>query len=198
MTKTSKGLKRTYHVTPDMPVAKRLRAMERRIAFNTGETKVNTYNSSASIAANTLTAIEYTNIGQGTGVNERIGNKVRILRVECRGFTAPNLDYYIISSSGTRAPSITDFGGSGGAYLGNNLYNSPFTEWVHKGANNNQFSTVSNPIKLMKTFPMGILAKYDGTGGTTCEKNRLFLVVVNRDTAAHSVDINLRVWYRDN
>lgn len=179
------------------PVAKRLRSMERHIAFNTGETKIISRNITTAVAANALTFLEFTSIGQGTGVNARIGNKIRLLRAECRGFAGPNLDFYIISSSSSRAPVIADFALSGGAYMLNNLYNSPFTEWVHKGTVNNQYSTVSNPIKIFKSFPMGMVTKYTNTGGSDGEKNRLFLVVVNRDTVSHSVDINTRTWYRD-
>lgn len=193
---TKRTLKRTYHVTANSPVAKRLRIMERQIALNKAETKCITFNTSSEVAVNAALTIRLTDIAQGTGVTERIGNKIRIMRIEVRGASDYGLDYYLIQGHAAIVPTANAFGGSQGAYILNNYTNNRYTEWAHFKPRA-EVAAVANPVKFARRFNM-MQVNYDGPNGTDGEKNNVFLVILNRSAAQRGTDVNVRVWYKDN
>lgn len=178
-----------------MPVKKRLRRVERIAALRKPEMKMQDFNYvNATLADGALaTIVELTAIAEGTGVNERIGNRIKIHRIEVRGtLGAENVDAYIIQGHTTTAPVYANFYAYQGSHLLADDSHTKFTEWRY--INGRTFIDRSG---LRHRFPIGYTAKYNANLSTSCVDNRLWFVVKNDTGAAVSVEYSLRVWFTD-
>lgn len=187
-------LKRTYHVTPNT-MNKRIKRIEHQVYRNRPEMKTITFNSEPSLADNSLVNILLTNIANGSDINERIGDKIRVYRVELRGWTDVTLDNYLIQCKTTTVPTVANFTTSGGAYIVDSDNTSRFTEWKHY--RNQHVTGGTTPIKMSHSFKGGILVKYNGPLSTNGVDNQLVFTILNRSGATRQANFTCRVWYTD-
>lgn len=189
-------LKRTYHVTPrDLPIAKRLRRVERQAYRNRAEMQTITVSTTTTVAgASRLLVKPVSGIISGTGVAERKGDKVRVYRIECRGTMDQNLDGYIIQKKGAADPAVASFGGSKGAYLLDSENTNRFTEWKHTRPS--QIGT-SAPFKMNKSFKGGILVSFNAAGSNATVNNEPVIVILNTTGTSFSADLTTRIWFTD-
>jgi len=176
-------------------VQKRLRYVERQVRLNRPEMKHKTFSATSSIIAGTLATVDLTSIGQGTKINERIGDRIRVWRIEVRGLADGILDNYILQCHTTTAPEATDFGSQPGAFVLDSTTNTLFTEWMHY--RNSNVDSTDDPQKYSVKFKNGIIVKYDGILATQCVDNRLFNCHLNRGASPHNVHCSYRVWFTD-
>lgn len=191
----------TLEASDAQSMMKRVKRVERRAAFNKPEMKTKTFTRNdytttggTALVDNTVALISMCNITEGTGINERIGDKIRIWRVEVRGIATTNLDHYIMQNHTSTNPGITSFSDQIGAYLVDSESNKRFTEWKHY---RNYYSDGVVGLKFQQKFRNGIIVKYNGALGTQVVDNALNYVCVNRSGASQSLNCTLRVWYTD-
>ena len=176
-------------------VSKRLRYVERQVRLNRPEMKHKTFSFNTSIAAGAYGLADLSSITQGTSINERIADRVRVWRIEVRGVADSILDNYIIQCHTTALPQNTDFSAQPGAYILDSLSNTKFTEWKHY--RNSALDSTDDPQKYSVRFKNGIIVKYDGALATQCVDNRLVCIHNNRGGVAGTVKLSYRIWYTD-
>lgn len=187
--------KRRLYLT--MPARKRLRMSYRRrnrLVRYKPEMKMQDFNVSGAVADGALSTIqELTAIAEGSGANERHGNRVRIHRVEIRGdLGADNADFYLMQCHTTTVPSYASFIAYQGGHTTVDTSNTQFTEWRYM--NGKQFKDHGG---LRHSFRLGYTAKYNAALSTSCVDNRLVFFVKNDTGAAIDVEYSGRVWYTD-
>lgn len=189
-----------------MSLAKRVKRVERRAAFNKPEMKTVTLSLNAftstggtTLADNTVTLLQPCRIAQGTGINDRIGDKIRVWRIEVRGLSDNGLDHYIIQNHTSSNPGITSFTSQIGSYLLDSENNKRFTEWIHyRNYYTGSGATTTTPsLKFHQKFRNGIIVKYNGAASTSIVDNEVSYVAVNRTGTNLSANLSLRMWYTD-
>jgi len=179
-------------------MAKRLKRVERMAANNRSEMKSVTFDVTGTIGTGVLSNHTPSFIASGTNINQRIGDRIRIWRVEFRGQGASDLDWYILQGHGTDAPVIGDFSGATvSPYILDSARTSTFSEWKHYRNYSLAASSALSPIKFSQKFQYGIIAHYDGPSAGDGVRNRLFITVVNRTGGSRSFDGTIRLWYTD-
>ena len=171
---------------------KRVGKVERRVAASKPEMKYQSGDETVVIPPNTSNTVTMTTIAQGTDVYQRIGNKIKVWRIEIRGFCEPVCSNYLIQSKGENIPVSVDFGGSNGAYLDNEDAQNNFVEWkYHKNPN------YSNSLNLTQSFKNGIVVGYKGPLANDYASNQLHFVTLNRDTQNRVLNGSWKIWYTD-
>lgn len=180
------------YAAPSSDMAKRLRRVEQMALSNRHEMKNKAYGLNGAVAAGTLTNVQLTGIARGDAVNERIGNAIKVWRIEVRGQCVDELDQFILQGHDTTGPSATDFTPNIGAMIVDNQLNSYFTEWRH-------YQNVQGgaSFKFVVKFKKGITVKYGGATVNDCSENLLHWSVLNRDTTGRAINATCRVWYTD-
>lgn len=189
-------LKRTYHVTPrDLPIAKRLRRVERQAYRNRAEMQTVTVSLTATVGGASRVLLKpCSTLIAGAGVSERKGDKIRVFRIEVRGTMDQNLDGYILSKKTASDPTNVMFGGAKGAYLLDSENTNRFTEWIHKRSS--QIGSTA-PFKMSKSFKGGMLVSFNGAGTNATVNNEPIAVILNTTGTAYNTDVSCRVWYTD-
>lgn len=171
---------------------KRLRRVEAR---SKAEMKSITWTSAGTVTQGTRNVLDMTAIAEGTSVNERIGDKIKVWRIEIRGYADGEIDHYLIQKHGTDTPVYTDFGSGSAAFIADSLDSTKYTEWAWI---KNLFLAYTNRpiIHYIHKFPMGIVVDFEGSG-TTAVDNGLLLVSRNASTVDKSQSLSVRMWYTD-
>lgn len=177
-----------------------LMALKRQVAYSRPEMKIITYEynyatatGGTDIADDVLQQISLCGgISEGTGVDERIGEKIRIWRVEVRGVSDVGLDHYLLQKHSVTGPIEADFTDEPGAFILSAATNSKFSEWKHYRSFNS--TGALDALKFVQSFPTGLIVKYNGT---TIHSNDLVFCSLNRFGSAQGVSCNIRVWYTD-
>lgn len=187
------------YAAPSSQMAKRLRRVEKLASSNKSEMKHKSFTRQAAIATGNLTALNLTSISLGNDVNQRVGNKVKIWRVEIRGEVQSSFNSFLIQSHTGAAPDVGDFNLTVGygAMLKDETLNSKFTEW--KYFRNSQLqSNEKGALRIIQHFKNGIVVKFNGSTADAVD-NSLFYVCQN-PTASIDTTINVtcRIWYTDN
>lgn len=201
------GMKRTITLEASDAAAlvKRVKRVERRSALNKPEMKTKTIELNAwpsaggtAIPVNTVNLLQPCQIAEGTGSTDRIGDKIRVWRIEVRGLADIGLDHYIIQNHTTSNPGISSFGGEAGAYLLDSENNKRFTEWVHyRNYYTGTASTDIVNVKFSQKWKNGIIVKYNGSASTSAVDNVVNYVILNRTGGSRSASVSLRMWYTD-
>lgn len=178
-------------------VAKRLKRVERLAAANKPEMKTITWAASGALATNTLANVELTNIAQGVGINDRVGDRIRVWRVEIRGTSDPSLDHYLFQQRTTSTPTVGVFTSTIGAYLADSETNTRWTEWKHYRNLYGGGGGSDLPLKFSQKFINGIIVKYNGSTSTSVVNNGLIYTTLNRDASSRTRAVTIRVWYTD-
>lgn len=188
---TTKMKKYTYR---NRSISSRLARVEKMARNNRAEMKSVTWTSSGTIATSTINTLEMTSIGHGTGINERIGDRIKVWRIEIRGEGLNKLDHYILQKHGTQNPTYADFGSGAYAFVDDSS-SSLWTEWL---SFRNMYHAVGVivPHRQVLKFPRGIVVKYQDATAPAKDNGLLF---VSRNTTPDPQDQNLsiRMWYTD-
>lgn len=187
-------LKKRFH--GKMPLAKRIKRLETVQSRRKPELKVRTMNLSGSLVAGgtDFAIIEVTDISQGDNIDERIGDEIRLHRVQARGDVA-NMDLYLIQSMSTSAPTVANFAAVAGGHL-TSANQKKFTEWWHF-YQNSQPSSASNPdMNMSFRFPPKVT--YAGATGTSGQRNKYYFCIKTTSMIVQSYEISIKVWYTDN
>ena len=146
------------------------------------------FNNVVTHSATTDSTTILTGMAAGTGVQERVGRKIKTLSA----MVNLDVDASLIARCILYVPKqadqelvLTSF------YLP--VDNDQF--WVLKDwyQSNNQNN---NPQIVTHKFPMGLNCEYDGTGATALAKNPVKLLI--RTSATGTVQGHTKVWYKDN
>lgn len=158
------------------------------------EMKMQDFNFQGNIADGALgSVVELTQIAEGSGANERHGNKIRIHRVEIRGsLGADNADAYLIQCHTTTVPSYASFIAFQGGHTTVDQSNTTFTEWRYL---NGKYFKDHNGVR--QSFRLGYTAKYNAALATSCVDNRLVFIIKNDTGAQITSEVSARVWYTD-
>lgn len=178
----------------DAPLSKKLKRMERQIYRNRPEMKSVTVTLNGTVANNAFSLAQPCRIASGTTLAARIGDKIRVYRIEARGSVDNRLDCYIIQKKTSADPTANSFGPREGAYIVDSENTNRFTEWVHY-RNGNLLG--NGPCKFSKKFKGGIVVKYNNDTSTGVVDNEIVVGVLNRSGSGRDVDISVRLWYTD-
>lgn len=187
--------KRVLFPKGQQTLAKRVKRVERLARQNKPELKTRTATLNGTVAAGGIVNLVATQIAEGTGADERIGDQIRIHEIEIRGMLDPDLDSYIFKLHTTSEPTSAIFTAGKGAFVLDSESNSRFTEMVHY---RNIFINVgsSTPIKIKKKLG-GVLSYYNGTTSTSGIRNQICFTMLNRDAAAKPYNLSIRLSYTD-
>lgn len=177
----------------DLPLTKRVRKVERIVRLNRPELKTFSTGLTTLQAINSISVVKPCNIQQGSDVNERIGNKIRVWRIEVRGNSDNRLDNLIIRKTTSTDPVIGDFRTPAGSYVLDEK-RTQFVELVHKQSNDTNSNAT---FKMSYKFRGGLLVSYNGPNGTDGIDNEVIWVVVNRSSVACVSTCSVRIWYTD-
>lgn len=171
-------------------VAKRLKRVESKVSRAKPEIHYADEHITGTLVVNSANVVNILKIPQGTAVNQRTGNKIRVLGVEIRGFSAFNCSNHLIQSHTQNAPTYSDFNSGYQPHLTKEKTNTEFTEWlIMRGDETNQF-------RRIKKFKNGIIVKFNNSLSTPID-NGLYLASINNHSVSQAVDLNVRVWYYD-
>lgn len=175
---------------------KRLKRVERIQRARKPEMKTATYPISAgTIASGVLSTTQITSINQGDSGSERVGDKIRVFRVEVRGTCGAELDTYILQKHGQDNPVAGDFNSTTGAFLVDTIANKKYTEWAH--CVNYGIAYNDQPrFRRVVSFKNGMIVRFNGATATPVDNGLLFCAL-NRSSTTHSIDATCRIWYTD-
>lgn len=173
--------------------AYKIQRLSKQVRLNTGELHCLSNNSGYSLPALFLQGIELTAIGTGDDLSHRSGRSVRIRGVNIRIYTAvpDDIDAYLIRAPhGTGFPAITDFAGTRGGHL-LDVVKDDYKE-IHYfksyGASDSKFN------KYNRRF--NFIVKYNGATSGTGVQNRLYLILINRNTSATAnVEVSWKCYF---
>lgn len=178
-----------------MPVAKRLRRLERKVARNRPETKVKTFAVTGAVANAAISATEL-KIEEGQQPYAMTGSKAKVLRVEVVGTQGGQFtDVYLVQSHTNSAPVYGDFTATVGGTIANSFAGGTqadeFTVWRHflnLGGGSN--------FRIIQRFKYGYTIHLDAGANATI-KNPLYVVVKNNSGAEVNISYTARLWFVD-
>jgi len=156
--------------------SRQIRSIKRQIDLNKGEIKRAYFNANAvSVLNNAVQVIDLTGIAQGTEDDERLGRKIRLLRIDLRiHLNNRNLDCYLIQGQKNTLPTFSDFDSSYAAHLVQNArYEFKELKYIKEQRSQTNYAIFS------KRWKNGISVIYDGPAATDGFKNCMFLVFRN-------------------
>ena len=161
--------------------------------------------SGSGISTGTLQFLELNNVDQGADRDQRVGRRIRISKVTMVGGAASvgfsSCDIHLWSPRATSNPVIADFTAVRGC-LANDNGNSWF-HWTQYGGTLSRNCIVgrnnSEALNAIKFFPKGFQVFYSGPQGTSCDRNRLYFVIICRaDTdSVGEYGFSVRIHYYD-
>jgi len=177
----------------------RVKRVEAKVAAQRPETKVYTTSigsSVTSLAAGGIEVFELGDIVEGTGFNERVGNKIRVHKVECSGTGGTRLGVFLLKSKLAVDPTATDFTDGNCPIVVANQLNNVYVE-LYSHVNRNWGITDSGAIKFSRKWKAGIPVSYEDPTTASCTHNNLYVVMVNKTVSTLPAFLNVRVWYTD-
>lgn len=151
--------------------------------------------STAATATAAINAICINICQNNDDVNGRVGQKIKLWRVDIRGVVDPAQDVYLLQAHTADAPVYADFYGAGaGSFLNDTKVNTQFTEWHYVRPVPHQ--TTNCPFRITKKF-RGMEVAFDGTNSTPV-RNALYLVVKNDSGSSLNYSYSYTIWYTDN
>lgn len=177
-----------------VPVAKRLKRLERKVARNRPETKVKTFAVTGTVLNNAASVTEL-KIEEGTYSYAMAGGRAKVLRVEVMGTQGSQFaDVYLVQSHTNTAPTYAKFSATVGGTIANTgagTYSEDFTVWRHVlnlGGGSN--------FRIIQRFKYGYTIHLDAASNATV-KNPLYVVIKNNTGADINVSYTARVWFVD-
>lgn len=152
---------------------------------------------SGSMLTNTSAVHYLTDVNQGTNYDNRISNKIKVVRIDIRGMITSNNtgflnnNLHIVRCKADNVPVTGDFTDSQGSFTDH----EKFEELYYKQGLGSLYST--NIVKTIKLkYP--IVVHYNGTVGANVVRNPIYGVIRNPSNGnTQNFDISYRVWYHD-
>jgi len=180
-------------------LAARVKRVEAKVAAQRPETKVYTavdFVAGGSIAAGGIDFFELGDIVEGTGFNERVGNKIRVHKVEVRGSAGVMVGVGLLKSKLAVDPAGADFEGSKIPFLkGDQLGNTYVPLYEHTAKN--EATSLITMVKFSRSWKAGIPVSYEDPTTGSCSHNNLYVYGVNLQALPASCQLSVRVWYTD-
>lgn len=176
-------------------VSKRVKKVERQVKA-AYEMKTATASLSGATATGTWGLIRPCRVAQGADINERIGNKIRVHRIEVRGTLDFRIDIYILQKKIATDPVLADLTTVTGAYFDDNKNGSSYVEWAHHGSQMDGAGGQGR-LKLSRKFPGGMVVHFSGPAGADIVDNELQIGVLNLSGTTLGYALSCRVWYTD-
>jgi len=203
-----RGTKRTYSrsaIRQDPQYwAKKIKNLELKVRNNTPETKYLHLNGQVTIVTGGDYGVFLTQIVEGLGSEERVGNRIRVKSVECQGETATPIDVYLVKAQDDKdLPAAADFSSTyAGAFTREERLHTYKQTMSGNWATPQSATVFTYPFKISKSFgPSGLLVEFDAAGGAygDCTRNSLWLMLCNRSPIGTSqrATYNVRVTYTD-
>lgn len=178
-----------------MSADSKYKRLARRVTAISPEVKIITYSSVlADIGNNAAAGIDlFTPIIEGTGDNERIGDKIKVKSIEVRGIHSDNndkVDLYLVNPHDLGTPAVGDFVGT----VGGHYFKNKGTEIYHKGPTTG--SSVNDVCAIRKYFskyPLGV----HYTSADVPDKNRYWLIIINRSGIVFTANLSVKIKYID-
>jgi len=184
--------------------ARKISSLEKRVRNNTPEKKYCILAGTANIVTGGDYGVFCTQIIEGLGSDERVGNRIRVMSVECQGDTATPLDVYILNAKDDKdLPGAAEFVGTYPGSFTRPERAHTYRHVMSGGWGGTQETTIFTfPYRLAKDFgPNGLIVEFDNSSGnyTDCVKNPLWLFVNNHSPAGTTqrFSYNIKVTYTD-
>ena len=184
-------------------LAARVKRVEAKVARNKPETKVYTTkvgSAAGVLSANSITYADLGGIVQGSDLGERIGNKIRVHKVEVFGVCSPKPTIFLLKSKLAAAPAYADYTDSTvmqyGALLDDNLLNNVYVELKRTSVKGVHYNDVGG-VQFSKSWKAGIPVSFEDGTTDTVAHNNLYVVVVNNTAGAVTCGATVRFWYTD-
>lgn len=177
-------------------VVKRVEALERKAKRNKAEVKyvdTNLDNVASPLAVGDHRIFYLSDIEQGAGKSQRVGDAIKIVKVEIRGqASVSGLDLFLCKNKTGAPMDTTMFAlGSSGTFLEPNDFTTYHHELTGLKSNVNCFS-------FSKSWGTGLRNQYHSHDATSLQNNRLMFVL---KCPAHgtggAVNASCRLWYTD-
>jgi hypothetical protein len=174
----------------------KLYALERKVKKNAAEVKyldTNLNNVGSTTAGGLFTIFYISDIPQGPGNHQRIGDKIRILKAEIRGIASnPGVDLFLAKNKTGASQDSSMFAlSSSGTFLEPNNFVTYHYELAGLKSPTAAFS-------FSKSFGTGLVNSYALPDGTSLQSNRLFFVLKNPFPATPVwVNASCRLTYTD-
>jgi len=159
----------------------------------------------ATIAVGSLAALGCFSIEQGPDRDQRVGRRVRVSKVQMVGGMASvgfaSADIHLWSPRSNSDPTTGDFTSVRGALPLDTGHS--WMHWTQQGGTQSRNCSVgknnSEALNVVKYFPRGLQMYYSGALGTSCDRNRLwFVILCNAITdSIGEYGFTVRVWYYD-
>jgi len=159
----------------------------------------------ATLATGALNFLGLYNINQGVDRDQRIGRRVRVVKVQMVGGAASvgnaSCDIHLWSPRGNSDPTMADFTEARGS-LALDTGHSWFHWTQYGGTQSRNVKSGVNGLEALnstKYFPKGLQMFYTGDLGTSCDRDRLYWVIIcNALTdSVGEYGFSVRLWYYD-
>jgi len=187
-------LKKRPYRGNDYSLTKRLRKVEALVKSNRAELKSITYVISGNLASGAAISAVPTQIAQGTDGNERIGDYINLVAVECRGHFDADMDLHLIQANGPTLPSAGTFTSGIGTFLLDSERDSRFREILHY---RNIFTNTgaSTPVHFKRRLTGRCY--YNAAAANSAQRGQICVTAINRSGAVKDYNLSVRLWYRD-
>ena len=182
---------RAAYVTPNTP-RKRARTTrdagtQTTVIFQGSRPEMKTFSRPLVHTATTLSEITFNNIAQGVASGQRIGSKIKVLRLEGMLRCATNS----VRATVYAPKDVNEvLGASLEGPIDRDKYWVLRDYWLHTGTiNDNRGAFFSHKL------PLGAIAEYGGSSGASHRKNKFYLRL--QTTGAADVTGYIRTWYID-
>ena len=180
----------------------RVKRVEAKVAKQKPETKVYTtkVGSLGGLGTATLSYADLGGLVQGTDLGERIGNKIRVHKVEVFGIAGVKLGIFLLKSKLAAAPAIGDFTDTSvstyGSILEGNLLNNVYVVLKQTSVKGLHY-TDTGAIQFSRSWKAGIPVSFEDGTTDTVSHNNLYVVFVNRTVGTVLGEATVRFWYTD-
>lgn len=171
----------------------RVSKLEAQMRARKPEMKIHPRLSTPTVPPLGIEARELPTLDAGPGISDRIGNQIRIHKIECRfDCGGPGVDVFLIKSSDETAPVASDFFPQQTGGLLPNATNSPFTVLRHFYRTGD-----IHDGRFVYKSKQGILVQYRGTTAFDCIKNNFWLVFKNGSAGSRIIPNCTYIHYTD-
>jgi len=182
-------------------LAARVKRVEAKVAAQRPETKVYTttvgLSSGSGIAAGGIYFAELGGIIEGSGFDERIGNKIRVHKIECDGFAHGRLGVFLLKSKLAVDPTAADFTATAPPLLVGEQLGNVYTELYSHVSRGFEYHE-TGCTKFSRKWKAGIPVSFEDPTTGSCSHNNLYVVLVNKHgSSTFDGFLNVRVWYTD-
>ena len=171
------------------PNAKRQRNETTMVVYRGVKPEMKYYDVVLSYTASTALTLTLNDVGQGTGVQNRVGGKIKIWRIE-----------YSLTESTSSATVLVDLliNNTTGGTVGHTYPFMPDRRTVSSLKRTfHQSGTQNGPKGMLVShkLPLGVVSKYAGASGTSINSNQIVARILT--PAAEDISGNFRIWFTD-